>query len=87
MTTAVADIRQTIDLPPLRDDYLYTAEETSLYTNVSANWLKRAAAADRIQNTYVGRFPRWSAQNIRDIVAGAPHRPRRRERQTHKNAA
>ncbi|KAF0647119.1 MULTISPECIES: hypothetical protein [Streptomyces] len=87
MTTAVIGIRQKSDLPPLRDDCLYTADEAALYTGMSANWLKRAAAADRIQHTYVGRFPRWSAQHIRDIVAGTSHRPHRRERMTRKRAA
>jgi len=66
------------ELPPLSDDRLYTAEEAAPYVNVSARFLMRAAAADTIQNTPVGRFRRWSAQNIRDIVAGVPHRPRPR---------
>jgi hypothetical protein len=66
------------ELPPLSDDRLYTADEAAPYVNVAARYLKRGAAADTLQHTYVGRFPRWSAQNIRDIVAGVPHRPRPR---------
>lgn len=74
-----------VDLPPLQDDRLYTAEDAAPYISVEPRFLKRGAAADTIQHTYVGRFPRWSAQNIRDIVAGVPHQPtRRRARQTHK---
>jgi hypothetical protein len=64
------------ELPPLSDDRLYTAEEAAQYVSVSARFLKRGASADSIQHRYVGKFPRWSAQNIRDIVAGVPHRPR-----------
>jgi hypothetical protein len=66
------------ELPPLSDDRLYTAEIAAEYVGMKARYLKRGAAADTIQHTYVGRFPRWSAQNIRDIVAGVPHRPRSR---------
>lgn len=64
------------ELPPLSDDRLYTAEDAAPYVALSPRYLKRGAAADTIQHTYVGRYPRWSAQNIRDIVAGVPHRPR-----------
>lgn len=64
------------ELPPLSDDRLYTAEDAAPYLSLTPRYLKRAAAADTIQHTYVGRFPRWSAQHIRDIVAGVPHRPR-----------
>jgi excisionase family DNA binding protein len=66
------------ELPPLSDDRLYTAEEASPYVNVSARFLKRGAYADTIQHVRVGRFVRFNAQNIRDIVAGVPHRPRPR---------
>lgn len=75
------------ELPPLQEDRLYAAEEAAPYIGVKPNWLKRAAGADRVQHTSVGRFKRWSAQNIRDIVAGAPHQPSRQARRTHKNAA
>lgn len=76
-----------VELPPLQDDRLYKAEEAAPYVNVEPRFLKRAAAADTIQHTYVGRFPRWSAQNIRDIVAGAPHKPTHHIRKTRKSAA
>lgn len=75
------------ELPPLQEDRLYAAEEAAPYIGVKPNWLKRAAGADRVQHTSVGRFKRWSAQNIRDIVAGVPHQPSRQSRRTHKNAA
>lgn len=73
------------ELPPLQDDRLYTAEEAAPYVGVTKNWLQRAAGADRIQHVPVGRFKRWSAQNIRDIVAGVPHQPSRQARRTHKS--
>lgn len=63
------------ELPPLQDDRLYTADEASPYVSMSANWLKRAAGADRVQHTRLGRSVRWSAKNIRDITAGVPHTP------------
>lgn len=63
------------ELPPLQDDRLYDADETSLYVKKSARWLKRAAGADEIQHTRVGRSVRWSAKNIRDITAGVKHTP------------
>ena len=68
------------ELPPLSDDRLYTAEEAAPYVSVTARFLKRAAYAETIQHTRVGRFVRFSAQNIRDIVAGTPHRPTPRRR-------
>lgn len=74
------------ELPPLQEDRLYTAEEAAPYVGVTANWLKRSAGSDRVQHTPVGRFKRWSAQNIRDIVAGVPHQPSRHPRRTHKSA-
>lgn|GEM_PF-5678160 len=63
------------ELPPLQNDRLYTADEASRYVRMSANWLKRAAGADKVQHTRLGRSVRWSAQNIRDITAGVEHRP------------
>ncbi|MCX4801718.1 hypothetical protein OG594_08650 [Streptomyces sp. NBC_01214] len=63
------------ELPPLQDDRLYDADETSLYVKKSARWLKRAGGADEIQHTRVGRSVRWSAKNIRDITAGVKHTP------------
>ncbi|MFD7554180.1 hypothetical protein ACFV9E_06520 [Streptomyces sp. NPDC059835] len=63
------------ELPPLQEGRLYKAEETSQYVPMSPNWLKRAAGADKIQHTRVGRFIFWNAQNIRDISAGVPHQP------------
>ncbi|MEU6057932.1 hypothetical protein [Streptomyces sp. NPDC047097] len=85
--TAVAEIRQKAELPELRDDVLYTAQVAAQHIGMSEHWVKRAASADRIQHTPVGRFRLWSAQNIRDIVAGVPHKPKPRERQTRKRAA
>lgn len=80
MTITETGPPQVAELPPLSDDRLYTADEAAPYLSLTPRFLKRAAAADQIQHTYVGRFPRWSAQNIRDIVAGVPHRPRPRRR-------
>lgn len=68
------------ELPPLQDHRLYEAHETSRYTRMSARWLNRAAGADQIQHTRLGKFKRWSAQNIRDIVAGVPHKPAHKSR-------
>lgn len=66
-------------LPPLSDEQLYTAEQIAPYVNLTPRYLKRAAGADTIQHTRVGsRFVRFSAQNVRDIVAGVPYRPRPR---------
>lgn len=63
------------ELPPLQDDRLYDADETSQYVKKSPRWLKRAAGADEIQHTRLGRSVRWSAKNIRDITAGVKHTP------------
>lgn len=68
------------ELPPLRDDVLYDAQQASQYTRMSVNWLKRAAGSDQVQHTPVGRFKLWSAQNIRDIIAGVPHKSARKSR-------
>jgi hypothetical protein len=87
MTVDATGPTPVVELPPLQDDRLYTAEEISPYVGVGPRFLKRAASADTIQHTYLGRFPRWSAQHVRDIVAGVPHEPSRRPRQTHKAKA
>ncbi|MFE9886247.1 hypothetical protein [Streptomyces scopuliridis] len=68
------------ELPPLRDDVLYDAEQASRYIGRTPIWLKRAARADQIPARQVGRFWKWSAANIRSIVEGEPHVPRRRKR-------
>ncbi|RDG34672.1 MerR family transcriptional regulator [Streptomyces corynorhini] len=67
-------------LPPLRDDVLYTAEETAPYVRRTPIWLKRAARADEIPAIKSGRFWRWNAQQIRQLIAGEPHVPQRRRR-------
>lgn len=64
------------DLPPLRDDVLYDAEQAGRYIGRSALWMKRAARADEIPHVHIGRFYRWNATNIRQMVAGEPHKPR-----------
>ncbi|MET4923625.1 hypothetical protein P3L51_14860 [Streptomyces sp. PSRA5] len=68
------------ELPPLRDDVLYDAEQAGRYIGRTPIWLKRAARADQIPARRVGRFWKWSAANIRSIVAGEPHVPQRRKR-------
>lgn len=66
------------DLPPLRDDVLYDAEQAGQYVGRTRIWMIRAARADEIPARKVGRFWKWSAAQIRSIVAGEPHAPRRR---------
>ncbi|MFD3483816.1 hypothetical protein [Streptomyces sp. NPDC058665] len=66
-------------LPPLRDDVLYDAEQAGLYIGRTAIWMQRAARADQIPARRVGRVWKWSAANIRSIVAGE-HVPQRRKR-------
>lgn len=68
------------DLPPLRDDVLYDADEASRYIGRDPLWLKRAANADDIPAVKMGRFWMWNAKQIRSIVAGEPHKPQRRKR-------
>lgn len=64
-----------VELPPLQEGRLYTAEQAAPYVNVSARYLKRAAGEDAIHHTRIGRFRRWSAQDIRDITSGVPYVP------------
>jgi hypothetical protein len=78
MTMTETELPPVAELPPLSDEQLYTAEQVSPYVNLSPLYLKRAAGADSIQHVRVGRFIRFNAQNVRDIVAGVPHRPRPR---------
>ncbi|MBT2467782.1 hypothetical protein J7E97_07830 [Streptomyces sp. ISL-66] len=81
MTTPHTGLLLSIEeLPPLQDHRLYEVHEASQYTRMSARWLNRAAGADRIQHTRLGKFKRWSAQNIRDIVAGVPHKSAHKSR-------
>lgn len=74
------------ELPPLRDDRLYTAEETGRYVGRTAIWLKRAARADEIPAVRSGRFWMWNARQIRQLIAGEPHTPQRRKRRSRRTA-
>lgn len=76
----------TADLPPLRDDVLYDAEQAGRYLGRTRIWMIRAARADEIPARKVGRFWKWSAANIRSIVAGEPHTPQRRKRPSRRTA-
>src|SRR5688572_13354007 len=51
MTVDVTGPTPVVELPPLQDDRLYTAEEISPYVGVGPRFLKRAASADTIQHT------------------------------------
>ncbi|MFB6950216.1 hypothetical protein ACWFRQ_17845 [Streptomyces niveus] len=77
MTTPTLD--DIAELPQLRDDVLYDAEQAGLYLGRTAIWMIRAARADQIPARRVGRSWKWSAANIRSIVAG-DHVPQRRKR-------
>lgn len=68
------------DLPPLRDDVLYDAEQASQYVGRNALWMKRSARAGQIPALRQGRYWKWNASHIRSIVAGEPHMPKRRRR-------
>lgn len=50
---------------------LYTPEQAAarLGDGLKASWLRRAAARGAIPRTYVGRFLRFSEQNLTDLVA------------------
>ncbi|MFE9296559.1 hypothetical protein [Streptomyces niveus] len=77
---SVPSLANVSELPPLREDVLYDAEQAGLYVGRTEIWMKRAARADKIPARQVGRFWKWSAANIRSIVAGEPHVPQRRKR-------
>lgn len=55
---------------------LYDAEQASKRLGagsngkplVSAYWLRRKAAARRIPCTYLGKSPRWSEQDLLDLI-------------------
>jgi transcriptional regulator with XRE-family HTH domain len=66
----------TTDVDDLR---LFTKEEVAELLNVSVGWLKKEAAARAIPCTYIGRSQRkllrFSAQNIRDLIAAGDNDP------------
>lgn len=68
------------ELPPLRDDVLYDAETAAEYLGRTRIWMIRQARANEIPALKVGRFWKWSAAQIRSMVAGEPHKPQRRRR-------
>lgn len=68
------------DLPPLRDDVAYDAETAGRYVGRTRIWMIRQARADEIPGHKNGRYWQWSAAEIRSIVAGEPHTPKRRRR-------
>ncbi|WP_181785229.1 hypothetical protein [Streptomyces phytophilus] len=70
--------RKATALPPLREDLLYDAEAAGRYVGRTAQWMKRAARAGRIPAVRDGRFWKWNAPQIRQIVAGDCSPPDRR---------
>lgn len=47
---------------------LYTAEEVSELTKLSAHWLKRRGGERVIPCTHIGRALRFSAEDIRELI-------------------
>lgn len=54
---------------------LYTTPEAAERLSVSPTFLKRAAAARTLPHTRVGRFVRWSEDDLEQIVALGACRP------------
>ena len=55
--------------PPDPELRLYTPAEAADLLGVTENWISERVKARRIPCTFVGRFPRFSAQHIRAIAA------------------
>lgn len=66
-----------VELPPLQDDRLYSAEEVSQYTGAKPQWLKRELRGESIPGGYLGRNPVWTATHIRQLIAQT-HEPQKR---------
>lgn len=55
--------------PPDPELKLYTPAQAAELLEVTENWVAERVKARRIPCTFVGRFPRFSAQHIRAIHA------------------
>ncbi|MCX5601557.1 helix-turn-helix domain-containing protein [Streptomyces phaeochromogenes] len=55
--------------PPDPELRLYTPRQTADLLGVTENWVTERIKARRIHCTFVGRFPRFSAEHIRAIQA------------------
>lgn len=47
---------------------LYTTEQAAALLSISPSFLKRGATADALPHTRVGRFIRWSDEDLAEIV-------------------
>lgn len=57
---------------------LYTPAEAANLLTVGESWLRRQAGQRRIPCTYLGKHLRFSAADLRAIVAAGSRTPRRR---------
>lgn len=69
LRAALQDLIPQLTSQPDPELRLYTPAEAAELLRVSENWVMEKVKARRIKCTFVGRFPRFSAQNIRDIQA------------------
>ena len=77
---ALAQVVATVT-PPDPELKLYTPAEVAELLGVTENWVSERVNARSIHCTFVGRFPRFTAQHIRDIATAgeidpATFRPR-----------
>lgn len=57
------------DVADLSDMHLYKAPQVAVMTQLPKQWLLRKAGKREIPCTYMGRYPRWSAEDVRELIA------------------
>ncbi|GAA4705458.1 hypothetical protein [Streptomyces youssoufiensis] len=68
MTANATGSPTVVELPPLQEGRLYSADETSQYVLAKAQWLKRELKKEAIPGGYLGRTPCWTADDIRELI-------------------
>ncbi|MER6635881.1 helix-turn-helix domain-containing protein [Streptomyces microflavus] len=69
LRSALQEAVALIVAPPDPELRLYTPAEAAGLLGVTENWVTERVKARRLPCTFVGRFPRFSAQHLRTIAA------------------
>ncbi|MFI6986110.1 helix-turn-helix domain-containing protein [Embleya sp. NPDC050154] len=68
-TAASSAVLDETDLNDLNDLHLYEVDEVVRMTKLPRTWLTRRAGEKRIPCSYLGKYLRFSADDIRELIA------------------
>lgn len=72
----LTDVLESLANQPAAEELkCYTPAETAKFLGVSENWVTDAIREGRIGCTYIGRFPRCTAEHIREAQRQGERKP------------